>query len=68
VNDIFKGTGSGFCVSGRVETGVVQVADKVIVQPQNEVAVIKGKYFVEITGCCVGRAEQVCQLAVYNKF
>jgi hypothetical protein len=54
VNDIFKGTGSGFCVSGRVETGVVQVADKVIVQPQNEAAVIKGKYCIEVTGCCVG--------------
>lgn len=42
VNDIFKGTGSGFCVSGRVETGMVQVGDKVLVQPQNEGAVIKG--------------------------
>ncbi|PSN40539.1 HBS1-like protein [Blattella germanica] len=41
VNDIFKGTGSGFCVSGRVETGMVQVGDKVLVQPQNEGAVIK---------------------------
>lgn len=41
VNDIFKGTGSGFCVSGHVETGMVQVGDKVLVQPQNEGAVIK---------------------------
>ncbi|XP_069701678.1 protein HBS1 isoform X3 [Periplaneta americana] len=41
VNDIFKGTGSGFCVSGRVETGMVQVGDKVLVQPQNEGAVVK---------------------------
>lgn len=41
INDIFKGTGSGFCVSGRVETGMVQVGDKVLVQPQNESAVIK---------------------------
>jgi elongation factor 1 alpha-like protein len=44
VNDIFKGTGSGFCVSGRVETGMVQAGDKVLVQPQNESAVIKGMY------------------------
>ncbi|PNF33077.1 HBS1-like protein [Cryptotermes secundus] len=41
INDIFKGTGSGFCVSGRVETGMVQVGDKVLVQPQNEGAIIK---------------------------
>ncbi|GLH00934.1 Elongation factor 1-alpha [Gryllus bimaculatus] len=41
VNDIFKGTGSGFCISGRVETGLVETGDKVLVQPQNEVAVIK---------------------------
>lgn len=41
VNDIFKSTGSGFCISGRVETGLVEVGDKVLVQPQNETAVIK---------------------------
>ncbi|KAK7867863.1 hypothetical protein R5R35_003533 [Gryllus longicercus] len=41
VNDIFKGTGSGFCISGRVETGLVETGDKVLVQPQNEMAVIK---------------------------
>jgi elongation factor 1 alpha-like protein len=49
VNDIFKGTGSGFCVSGRVETGMVQIGDKVLVQPQNEGAVIKGKYCIKMT-------------------
>lgn len=48
INDIFKGTGSGFCVSGRVETGMVQVGDKVLVQPQNEGAIIKGKYYSEM--------------------
>ncbi|CAB0009047.1 unnamed protein product [Nesidiocoris tenuis] len=41
VNDVFKGTGSGFCVSGRVETGMVAVGDKVLVLPQNEMALIK---------------------------
>nr|CAD7196559.1 unnamed protein product [Timema douglasi] len=41
VNDIFKGTGSGFCVSGRVETGMVHAGDKVLVQPQNEAAIVK---------------------------
>ena len=42
MNDIFKGTGSGFCISGRIETGMFQVGDKVLVQPQNESALIKG--------------------------
>jgi len=43
VNDIFKGTGSGFCVSGHVETGMVSLSDKVLVLPQNEIAIVKGK-------------------------
>lgn len=42
VNDIFKGTGSGFCVSGHVECGMVAVGDKVLLLPGNEVAVVKG--------------------------
>ncbi|CAB3376458.1 Hypothetical predicted protein [Cloeon dipterum] len=41
VNDIFKGTGTGFCVSGRVEGGSIQSGDKVLVQPQGETAVVK---------------------------
>lgn len=50
VNDIYKGTGSGFCVSGQIETGALLVNDKVLVQPQNELATVKGmphcSYFV----------------------
>nr|XP_018908154.1 PREDICTED: HBS1-like protein [Bemisia tabaci] len=42
VNDIYKGTGSGFCVSGQIETGALLVNDKVLVQPQNELASVKG--------------------------
>lgn len=42
MNDVYKGTGSGFCVSGRVETGMVAVGDKVLVLPQNEMALMKG--------------------------
>lgn len=42
INDIFKGTGTGFCVSGRVECGSVQVGEKVWVQPQGEPAFVKG--------------------------
>lgn len=41
VNDVFKGTGSGFCVDGRVETGVVNIGDKVLVCPNKDLAVVK---------------------------
>ncbi|XP_046409743.1 protein HBS1 [Neodiprion fabricii] len=42
VNDIYKGTGSGFCVSGHVETGMIATSDKVLVLPHNEVASVRG--------------------------
>ncbi|XP_020293984.1 HBS1-like protein isoform X2 [Pseudomyrmex gracilis] len=42
INDIFKGTGSGFCVSGHIETGMVSLGDKVLILPPNEIAVVKG--------------------------
>lgn len=42
VNDIFKNVGSGFSVSGHMETGMVSVGDKVVVLPRNESAVVKG--------------------------
>ncbi|KAL0276959.1 UNVERIFIED_CONTAM: hypothetical protein PYX00_004408 [Menopon gallinae] len=41
VNDIYKGTGSGFCVTGRVENGLVQSGDRILVLPPNEVATVK---------------------------
>ncbi|KAK3921301.1 HBS1-like protein [Frankliniella fusca] len=41
INDIFKGMGSGFCVSGRVETGMVQPGDRILVSPLGETAFIK---------------------------
>ncbi|XP_043586003.1 HBS1-like protein isoform X2 [Bombus pyrosoma] len=49
VNDIFKGTGSGFCVSGHVETGMVALGDKVLVLPRNETAMIKGLQIDEVS-------------------
>ncbi|XP_015127168.1 HBS1-like protein [Diachasma alloeum] len=49
VNDIFKGTGSNFCVSGHVETGMVAAGDKVLVSPHNEIAVVKGMQIDELS-------------------
>lgn len=41
VNDIFKGTGSGFCVAGRIENGIVNKGDKVLVCPTKEMAEVR---------------------------
>lgn len=41
INDIFKGTGSGFCVAGRIENGVLNKSDKVLVCPTKELAEIR---------------------------
>lgn len=42
INDIFKGTGSGFCVAGRIENGVINKGDKVLVCPTKEMAEVRG--------------------------
>ena len=41
---VFTGQGSGFNVSGRLESGHVQVGQSVLIQPANEVATVKGMY------------------------
>lgn len=42
VNDVFKGPG-GLCVSGRVETGMVQAGDKIMIQPISEIVNVKSR-------------------------
>ncbi|XP_055708456.1 protein HBS1 isoform X2 [Phlebotomus papatasi] len=49
VNDIFKGTGSGLCISGRIETGVVCLNDKILVCPLREQAQVKGIQIDEVS-------------------
>ncbi|KAJ2943898.1 hypothetical protein O0L34_g8222 [Tuta absoluta] len=41
INDVFKGTGSGFCVAGRIETGTLNKGDKVLVCPMKEMAEVR---------------------------
>ncbi|KAG6455533.1 HBS1-like protein [Manduca sexta] len=41
VNDVFKGTGSGFCVSGRIENGMLSKGDKVLICPTKEMAEVR---------------------------
>ncbi|VVC98310.1 unnamed protein product [Leptidea sinapis] len=41
INDVFKATGSGFCVAGRIENGVINKGDKVMVCPTKEIAEVR---------------------------
>lgn len=41
VSDVYKGTGAGFCLSGRIESGVVCINDKVLVAPSKEQGQVK---------------------------
>lgn len=41
VSDVFKSSGSGFSIVGRIETGQLRVGDKILVQPLGEIAQIK---------------------------
>jgi len=41
VSDVYKGTGAGFCLSGRIASGVVCVNDKTLVSPSKEQGQVK---------------------------
>ncbi|KAG8444585.1 hypothetical protein GDO86_009666 [Hymenochirus boettgeri] len=41
-SDVFKDQGSGFCVTGKIEAGFVQIGDRLLVMPPNETCTIKG--------------------------
>uniref|UniRef100_UPI00358FF03A HBS1-like protein isoform X2 n=1 Tax=Myxine glutinosa TaxID=7769 RepID=UPI00358FF03A len=41
VSDVFKEQGSGFCVSGKIEAGYMQLGDRLLVMPANETCVVK---------------------------
>lgn len=41
INDIYKGTGSGICVAGRIENGTLNKGDKVLVCPTKEMAEVR---------------------------
>ncbi|CAN8006251.1 unnamed protein product, partial [Ixodes pacificus] len=42
VSDVFKGMGSGFCVSGRIDAGGISNGDRVLVMPVGEQGSVKG--------------------------
>ncbi|XP_017127200.1 HBS1-like protein [Drosophila elegans] len=59
VSDIYKGTGSGFCISGRVETGVLCLNDKVLVGASREQAQVKSLTMNEFPQTSVFAGDQV---------
>ncbi|XP_034658908.1 HBS1-like protein isoform X1 [Drosophila subobscura] len=59
VSDIYKGTGSGFCISGRVETGVMCVNDKVLVGASREQAQVKSLTMDEFPQTSVFAGDQI---------
>lgn len=59
VSDLFKGTGSGVCVNGRIDTGMVGVNDKVLVGPNREQAQVKSISIDEISQNSAFAGDQV---------
>ncbi|KAH8323999.1 hypothetical protein KR074_005683 [Drosophila pseudoananassae] len=59
VSDIYKGTGSGFCISGKVETGVLCVNDRVLVGASREQAQVKSITMDEFPQTSVFAGDQV---------
>lgn len=59
ISDIFKGTGSGSCVSGRIETGVLCANDKILVCPLKETAIAKGITIDDISRTSVFAGDHV---------
>ena len=48
---MYIGVGTGTCVSGRLESGHVQVGEAVLLLPANELATIKCTYVVRVNVC-----------------
>ncbi|KAJ8734982.1 hypothetical protein PYW08_014232 [Mythimna loreyi] len=59
VNDVYKGTGSGFCVAGRIENGLINKGDKVLVCPTKEMAEVRNISINEMTTNVAFAGDQV---------
>ncbi|XP_026763986.2 protein HBS1 [Galleria mellonella] len=59
INDVFKGTGSGFCVSGRIENGVLNKGDKVLLCPTKELAEVRSISINDMTSNVAFAGDQV---------
>lgn len=59
INDVFKGTGSGFCVAGRIENGVLNKGDKILVCPTKELAEVRGLSINDLSSNVAFAGDQV---------
>ncbi|KAM3958272.1 translation elongation factor EF-1alpha (GTPase) HBS1 [Aphomia sociella] len=59
INDVFKGTGSGFCVSGRIENGILNKGDKVLLCPTKELAEVRSISINDMTNNVAFAGDQV---------
>lgn len=59
ISDIFKATGSGLCLAGRVETGALATGDKIYVCPLKEPAIVKAVMIDEGTRPAVFAGDHV---------
>ncbi|CAG4963769.1 unnamed protein product [Parnassius apollo] len=59
INDVFKSTGTGFCVAGRIENGILNKGDKVLVCPIKELAEVKGISINDLTSNVAFAGDQV---------
>ncbi|XP_022088685.1 HBS1-like protein isoform X2 [Acanthaster planci] len=44
VSDVFKGIGAGISIAGKIESGGVQVGDRVVIMPAGETGQVRGVY------------------------
>lgn len=59
ISDIYKGTGVGLCVSGRIETGALCPNDRVLVCPLKEQAIVKSVAIDEMSRSAVFAGDTV---------
>ncbi|CAK1548642.1 unnamed protein product [Leptosia nina] len=59
INDVFKGTGSGFCVAGRIENGILNKGDKILVCPSKETAEVRNLAINELSTNIAFAGDQV---------
>ncbi|KAF5288081.1 hypothetical protein FQR65_LT12131 [Abscondita terminalis] len=67
INDVFKGTGSNFCVSGRLETGNLCIGDRVLVCPSRESAIVKALAIEEVPQQTAFAGDQATYYAILKK-
>lgn len=59
INDVYKGTGSGFCVAGRIENGMISKGDKILVCPTKEMCEVRNLSINDLSSNVAFAGDQV---------